>query len=354
MATYFDSLKNNIPIYIIDDSSFIINKEKSSALKLLGKSSIEHLLSKFSLAKVISLTDLQQGNYIVGEITLFIFSSYFLIDENSIKTAIDKLEKGQLSFDWGYLLKGNERIDFSLKIENSSVQPFKKVEDYPLVLSQLKREILLKHLSNGVLIDDLSSITIDCTVEIESGARIMQNNVIQGNTQIKSGAVLKPNCIIENSVVGNDSVITASVLKEAIVGEKSLIGPNAYLRPNSVVGDNCRIGDFVEVKNANIGNGSKASHLSYVGDADIGKNVNIGCGVVFVNYNGKVKQRSVVGDNSFIGSNSNIIAPVNIDKNVYIAAGTTVTDSLEELDMCIGRCRQIVKKEKAKKYLKNF
>ena len=117
--------------------------------------------------------------------------------------------------------------------------------------------------------------------------------------------------------------------------------------------EKAKIGNFVEIKNAKIGEGSKVSHLAYVGDADIGKNCNIGCGAIFVNYNGNTKNRSIVGDDCFIGSNCNIIAPVEIKKGSYICAGTTNTINTNEYDFVIGRSRETVKPERAKKYMKN-
>lgn len=129
------------------------------------------------------------------------------------------------------------------------------------------------------------------------------------------------------------------------------MGPFAYIRPGSTIGDGCKVGDFVEVKNSSMGNGSKSSHLTYIGDADVGKNVNLGCGVVFVNYDGAKKYRSTVGDDSFVGCNSNLIAPVHLGEGVYVAAGTTITEDVPDDSLCIGRSRQTnkegwVKKEK--------
>ncbi len=126
------------------------------------------------------------------------------------------------------------------------------------------------------------------------------------------------------------------------MGERSVIGPYAYLRPHSEVGDGCRVGDFVEVKNAQIHDGAKVSHLSYIGDGEIGERTNVGCGVVFVNYDGKKKSRTVVGRDAFVGCNANLIAPVTVGDGAYIAAGSTVTDDVESDSLCIARSRQTV------------
>ena len=121
-----------------------------------------------------------------------------------------------------------------------------------------------------------------------------------------------------------------------------------------MLGKKVKVGNFVEIKNANVGDGTKVSHLAYVGDADVGENCNIGCGAIFVNYNGKSKSRTKVGNNSFIGSNCNIIAPVNIEKNTYVCAGTTITENVNEDDFVIGRVRQVVKENRAHEYLKEI
>jgi bifunctional UDP-N-acetylglucosamine pyrophosphorylase/glucosamine-1-phosphate N-acetyltransferase len=151
------------------------------------------------------------------------------------------------------------------------------------------------------------------------------------------------NTRIRDSRIGDRVEIDSSLIEESTVGGGTHIGPYAHLRPKSVLGANVKIGNFVEVKNANISDGSKASHLSYVGDADVGKEVNIGCGVVFVNYNGVSKSRSIVRDHAFVGSNSNLVAPVEVKEWGYVAAGSTITDDVGEGELSIARARQVNK-----------
>jgi bifunctional UDP-N-acetylglucosamine pyrophosphorylase/glucosamine-1-phosphate N-acetyltransferase len=129
---------------------------------------------------------------------------------------------------------------------------------------------------------------------------------------------------------------------ESQIGSNTKVGPFAYIRPGSNIGENVKIGDFVEIKNSNIGNNSKVPHLSYIGDADIGKYVNIGCGAVVVNYDGKKKTRSMVGDNAFVGCNVNLVSPVVINDYAYIAAGSTITDEVPEYSLAIARNRQTI------------
>lgn len=158
---------------------------------------------------------------------------------------------------------------------------------------------------------------------------------------------------ISSSNIQKKVKIESSFIENSFVDENTVIGPYAHLRPNCVIGKNCKIGNFCEIKNSTVGDGTKISHLAYVGDAVIGKNCNVGCGVIFANYNGSQKNKIIVGDNVFIGSNCNLIAPLTIESDVYICAGTTVTENLQSGDFVIGRARQEVKKGKAYKYLKS-
>lgn len=199
---------------------------------------------------------------------------------------------------------------------------------------------------------DKKSVYIDKSVKIGKGVIIYENNRIEGNSIIDDRAIIMPNCYIKDSIIGKNTIINASQLESAKVGENCLVGPYARLRPKADVKDNAKIGNFVEIKNAVIGRNTKVSHLAYVGDADVGEDCNIGCGVIFVNYNGKTKSRTIVKDNCFIGSNCNVIAPVVINDNSYICAGTTLTDDTNNGDFIIGRVRPTVKEGRAKDYLK--
>lgn len=203
-------------------------------------------------------------------------------------------------------------------------------------------------------IKDKRSVFIDATVIIGENVTIYENNRIEGDTIIGDGSVIMPGCYIKDSVVGENTTINSSQIVESTIGKCCNVGPFARLRPNSIVKNNAKIGNFVEIKNATIGNGTKVSHLAYVGDAVLGANCNVGCGVIFVNYNGRVKNKTFVGDNCFIGSNCNVIAPVNIESNSYICAGTTVTDNVKTNDFVIGRVRQQVKENRAQNYLKEI
>lgn len=213
-------------------------------------------------------------------------------------------------------------------------------------------QIIFNHIKNGVEFFSTDNVYIDETVRIGKHTVIFPDQHIRGNTVIGNNCVLDCGNVIENSVVGNGVTVIKSVLRNAKVGDKTTIGPFANIHTNSDVGKECRVGNFVEIKNATVGQRVKTAHLAYVGDVDVGDLCNVGCGSIFVNYDGKNKHRSTVGESVFIGSNSNIIAPVNIENNAYIAAGTTVTVDLPENCMCIGRSRETVKENRTK-YVKN-
>ena len=201
-----------------------------------------------------------------------------------------------------------------------------------------------------MILIDKNTTYISPEAQIAEDVVIYPNNNIIGNTVIGKGTVIMPNCIITDSIIGENAKVTAAVMEEARVGDNTTVGPFAYLRKGACIGNHCRIGDFVEIKNSVIGDYTKASHLAYVGDVTIGERCNVGCGVIFVNYDGKTKHRSTVEDNCFIGSNCNIIAPVTLRENSYIAAGTTVTDETPNDSFVIGRSRQIIKESKTPRY----
>ena len=196
------------------------------------------------------------------------------------------------------------------------------------------------------------TIFIDKTVKIGKNVTIYPSNIITGNTVIEDNVVLLPGNYIKDSVIKQGSKIEYSHIEQATVCEEANVGPYSRLRPKAVVGKKCKVGNFVEIKNAELGDGSKASHLAYIGDATIGKNCNIGCGAIFVNYNGKEKNRTIIEDDCFIGSNVNVIAPVKIEKGSYICAGSTITVDTKENDFVIARCRETIKPNYAEKYKK--
>jgi len=204
-----------------------------------------------------------------------------------------------------------------------------------------KREkINLHHMQSGVKIIDPATTYIDETVIISPSAVIYPGCILEGDCYIHEGAIIGPYTHMRDTTIGKNTAVRQSVLTGAVVGADTEVGPFAYLRPGAVVGNRCRVGNFVEIKNAILGDNTKMAHLAYVGDADIGSNVNIGCGVITVNYDGKKKHRTTVNDNAFVGSNVNLIAPVEVGAGAFVAAGSTITDAVPEYSLAIARKRQ--------------
>lgn len=204
----------------------------------------------------------------------------------------------------------------------------------------LQGRIQERHMLEGVTIVSPSNTRIESNVRIGADTILLPGSHLRGETAIGSGCEIGPYSILENTRVGDGTRIRQSTVIDSIIGEDAQIGPYAYLRPDSRIGNGVKIGDFVEIKNSTVGDGSKASHLAYIGDADVGKGVNISCGVVFVNYDGRKKHRTAVGDHSFIGCNVNLVAPVTVGERAYVAAGTTITENVPEGALSIGRSRQ--------------
>lgn len=213
----------------------------------------------------------------------------------------------------------------------------------------MRQRINKMHMVNGVSFVDPATTYIDAGVEIGSDTVIEAGVQLQGKTVIGSDCVIGAHSRIVDSVIEDHVVIEHSVIEKSLVKSHADVGPFAHLRPKAEIGEGVHIGNFVEVKNAEIGKNTKVGHLTYVGDATLGEEINVGCGVVFVNYDGKNKHRTTIGDHSFIGSNANIIAPVEIAKNTSVAAGSTITEDIPEYAMAIARARQVNKEEYAKK-----
>ncbi|AMQ08331.1 bifunctional UDP-N-acetylglucosamine diphosphorylase/glucosamine-1-phosphate N-acetyltransferase GlmU [Sporosarcina psychrophila] len=204
----------------------------------------------------------------------------------------------------------------------------------------MRRRIAEKHMRNGVTIINPESTYISAAAEIGRDTVLQPGTMIEGHTVIGNKCVIGPNSQIVDSVIGDNTNVHSSVVLSSRIGSTTAIGPFAHIRPDSDLGDSVKIGNFVEVKKATLGEGSKVSHLSYIGDAKIGSHVNVGCGTITVNYDGKNKHLTTIEDNAFIGCNSNLVAPVTVGKGAYVAAGSTITKSVPESSLAIARARQ--------------
>lgn len=204
----------------------------------------------------------------------------------------------------------------------------------------LRKRINKFHLDNGVTLIDPDTTYIGVDVIIGKDTVIYPNNILEGYTNIGESCTILQNSRIKDSIIEDEVKVQASVILNSRIGKNTTVGPFAYIRPESTIGEGVRIGDFVEVKKSSIGNGTKVSHLTYIGDAEVGSGCNFGCGTVVVNYDGKTKNKTIIGDHSFIGCNTNLISPVEVQDNTYIAAGSTITSTVEEGDLAVARAKQ--------------
>ena len=297
------------------------------------------------LLKIVEQKDANEEEKLVKEIN----SGIYCFNGKSLRESLDLLDNNNAQGE--YYLTDTIQImrNKGLKVgayNGSTIEELMGVNSR-VELSRaediMRKRINETHMVNGVTIIDTNSTYIEADVQIGNDTIVYPGAMLRGNTIIGSNCIIGMNSNITNSKIGDYTEIENSTIIDSIVGENTNIGPYAYLRPNSNIGNNVKIGDFVEVKNATIEDNSKASHLSYIGDAHVGKDVNIGCGVVFVNYDGKNKYKSVVKDGAFIGSNSNLVAPVTVEEKGFIATGSTITENVPQGALAIARERQVVK-----------
>ncbi|MDF2947888.1 MAG: UDP-N-acetylglucosamine diphosphorylase/glucosamine-phosphate N-acetyltransferase [Bacillales bacterium] len=209
----------------------------------------------------------------------------------------------------------------------------------------MRKRINNKHMLNGVTFIDSNSTYISSDASIGSDTLIYPGTVIQGKTKIGSNCTIGPNTEIKDSDIDDNTTIKMSVVHDSKIGEGVNIGPFSHIRPNSKISDDVRIGNFVEIKKSEIGKKSKVSHLSYIGDSEIGKDVNVGCGAITVNYDGQNKYKTVIQDNAFVGCNVNLIAPVIVGEGAFVAAGSTITKDVPDKALSIARAKQVDKEK---------
>lgn len=220
-----------------------------------------------------------------------------------------------------------------------------------LLTEAARRQILAALLDAGVEIPAADGVLVGPDVTVEAGATLLPGTILRGNTHVGAGAVLGPNTLLEDCDVGENARLNSTQGYSAKILPGANIGPFVHIRPNSIIGENVHLGNFVEVKNSSIDTGTKVSHLTYVGDSDVGKRVNFGCGTVTVNYTGKAKFRTTIGDDAFIGCNTNLVAPVCVGEGAYTAAGSTITDDVPADALGIARARQVNKEGWSRRFL---
>ena len=253
----------------------------------------------------------------------------------------DALQKADLANLPGDLAQVQAGPGEGMVVENT--------ESAYVVQEQLRRRINMFWMQKGVMLVDPNTTHISPKASLAPGCTLLPGCLIYGESVVGEGSVIGPNALLKNAKIGAHVTVNASQITDSSVGDNTTVGPFAYIRPGCVIGEKARIGDFVELKNSTIGDGTKVSHLTYIGDSDFGKGINVGCGVVTVNYDGKKKYRTTVEDHAFIGCNVNLVSPVKVGKGAYLAAGGTITDEVPEDALVVARARATVKPLWAKK-----
>lgn len=298
-----------------------------------------------NVAAIVEHKDANEQEREIREIN----SGIYCFNGKSLKTALDRLDNNNVQNEY-YITDAIKILnDLGLKVGGYKILDSEEIFgiNSRLQLSEaekiMRKRINNKHMSNGITMINPDNTYIDVDVTIGRDTIIYPGAIIEGKTSIGEDCIIGQNSRIVDSNIGNKVDIQISTILESKVDDNTHIGPYAYLRPNSEIGKNVKVGDFVEVKNSKIDDNSKASHLSYIGDAYVGKGVNIGCGVVFVNYDGKKKHKTIVKDNAFIGCNTNLVSPVEVEEGAYIAAGSTITEKVPKDSLSIARARQVIK-----------
>ena len=218
----------------------------------------------------------------------------------------------------------------------------------------LRDRIVQTHIRAGVRVLDPRAVYIDPRVTIGRGTMLLPGTILRGETAVGCGCTIGPNAMVRDCVIGDETEINASQVNESTIGSRTHVGPFAYVRPGCTIGDDIKVGDFVEVKSPSIGDGTKISHLTYVGDSDVGRHVNFGCGTVTTNYDGVKKYRCTIEDGAFIGCNTNLVAPVTVGEGSYIATGATITKDVPADALAVARAKQENKEGWAKRRRKLY
>ncbi len=281
----------------------------------------------------------------------------YAVDNALLFDMLDKIEKDPYKGEY-YLtdivevMRDTHKVGIHTLRENNRLMGVNDLYAVSQAEKILRDEINKHHMLEGVSMINPETITIGHSVKIEPNVTIYPNTTITGDSRIDEAAVIGPNSEIHNGTIKSGVHVRHSLIHDSIVHERTTIGPFAHLRNRSEIGRDNRIGNFVEIKKSSTGINTKASHLAYIGDATTGANVNFGSGSVTVNYDGIHKHQTHIGDDVFIGCNTNLIAPISIGDNVFIAAGSTVTQNVPSNAMAIARQRQINKEDYARNLIK--
>lgn len=299
--------------------------------------------SNNTIIKIIEENDACSETKKIKEINVGVY-----VINNDLLNYLDKIDNKNNKSEY-YLtdliniLINNKKIGSYYVLDSYKIRGINNLYQLSIIENEFRKDILKNHMLNGVSIVNPNSVIIAGDVKIEKGSVIYPGSVILGNSFIGNNSIIGPNTIIEDSIILSENNIKYSVVSNSNIGNNNSVGPFCSIKLGSKIGHNNRIGNFVEIKKSIIGNDNKMAHLTYIGDTECKNNVNFGCGCITANYDGKEKHKTTIGDNVFIGCNSNLIAPISIKDNCFIASGTTLTKDLEDGDFVIARTREIIK-----------
>lgn len=298
-----------------------------------------------SVLKIVEQKDASEEEKKINEVN----SGMYVFDAQSLVYALDKITPNNAQGEYyltdtlEILLSAGKKIGGYAISDNDEIRGINDRVQLNEAENIMQKRINEYHMRNGVTMRNPESVYIEDGVEIGNDTEICQNVTIKSGTKIGSDCVIGSGSMLDRAVIHDGVDVLSSVILESEVDEGTHVGPFAYIRPNCHVGKEVKVGDFVELKNSNIDDGTKISHLTYIGDSDVGKRVNFGCGTVTCNYDGKKKYRTTIGDDCFVGCNTNFVSPINVGDGVYIAAGSTITEDIPENSLSIARARQVNK-----------
>lgn len=298
-----------------------------------------------SVLKIVEQKDASEEEKKINEVN----SGMYVFDAQSLVYALDKITPNNAQGEYyltdtlEILLSAGKKIGGYAISDNDEIRGINDRVQLNEAEKIMQKRINEYHMRNGVTMRNPESVYIEDGVEIGNDTEICQNVTIKSGTKIGSDCVIGSGSMLDRAVIHDSVDVLSSVILESEVDEGTHVGPFAYIRPNCHVGKEVKVGDFVELENSNIDDGTKISHLTYIGDSDVGKRVNFGCGTVTCNYDGKKKYRTTIGDDCFVGCNTNFVSPINVGDGVYIAAGSTITEDIPENSLSIARARQVNK-----------
>lgn len=272
----------------------------------------------------------------------------YLIDATFLLQSVSKLKTNNAQGEF-YLtdlveIAANQATVATVNAPANEVAGANDRADLWAIEQTLQQELSVQLMKSGVSLSQPNSIKIDIECKIGVDTQIGAGVHILGKTNIGKRCTIEPGAIITNSIIKDDVIVKAySVLENATMENASTVGPMGRLRPGAILKANSHVGNWVELKNTTLGEGSKANHLAYLGDGKIGKNVNIGAGCIFCNYDGFLKHQTIIEDDVFVGSDSQIVAPATVHKGAYVATGSTITDDVQKNALAISRGRQLNK-----------